>query len=112
MVLEKIKTIAKKFESIYYIYVVDDLNAVAGVLTLRQALVAPSEKPVAELMRKRVVKVHMDTDVHDVAEIFYKYNFTAVPVVDKHNILKGIIMMRDAFETVFAPIRYEVEEPS
>jgi len=112
MVLQKIKTEAKKFESIYYIYVLDDSSAVTGVLTLRQALVSAPEKPVLELMRKRVVKVHMDTDVHDVAEIFYKYNFTAVPVVDRRNILKGIITMRDAFETVFPPIRNEIEEPS
>jgi Mg/Co/Ni transporter MgtE len=67
MVLEKIKTEAKKFESIYYIYVLDDLSAVMGVVTLRQALVSPPERPVTELMRKRVVKVHMDTDVHEVA---------------------------------------------
>lgn len=109
-VLEKIRTDSKKKESIYYIYILDDNEAMAGVVTLRQVLLAPPEKTVAEFMRRRIVKTRVDAKIDDVAEIFYKYDFTVVPVVDRQNRLQGIITMKDAFESVFSEIREETEE--
>jgi CBS domain-containing protein len=112
MVLEKIKTESRKKESIYYIYVLDDADMIAGVVTLRQLLTQTPEKLLSEFMRKRVVKVKIDTPVEEVAEIFYKYDFNAVPVVDKQNKIQGIIMMKDAFERVFHEIKKETEAGS
>lgn len=109
-VIDKIKKEAKKKESIYYIYVLDNNDTLAGAITLRQLLTMPPEKPVFEFMRRRVAKVRVDTDVKDVAEIFYKYDFTVVPVIDRQNKLQGIITIKDAFESVFREIREETEE--
>jgi CBS domain-containing protein len=109
-VLTRIKGESKKKESIYYVYVTDDNDALIGVVTLRQLLVNLPEKPVVEFMRKRVAKVRVDTNINDVAEIFYKYDFTVVPVVDTRNKMQGIITMKDAFECVFDEIREEAEE--
>lgn len=109
-VLENIRLESKKKESIYYVYVLDDNDALIGVITLRQLLVSPPERVVSEFMRRRVVKVRVDAHVHDVAEIFYKYDFTVVPVVDTQNRVQGIITMKDAFESVFDEIRQEAEE--
>jgi len=109
-VLARIKGESKKKESIYYVYVTDDNDALIGVVTLRQLLVNLPEKPVVEFMRKRVAKVRVDTNIKDVAEIFYKYDFTVVPVVDTRNKMQGIITMKDAFECVFDEIREETEE--
>lgn len=104
MVLEKIRTEYRKKESIYYIYVVDDADTLVGVVTLQQLLTVPAEKIVSEFMRKRVAKVKVDTNVKNVAGVFYKYDFTVVPVVDKFNKIQGIITMKDAFESVFREI--------
>lgn len=109
-VLEKIRAEGKNKETVYYVYVTDDSGSLAGVATLRQLLTAPPERPVSELMRKRVVKTRIDADVKTVAEIFYKYDFTVVPVVDRGNKLLGIISIKDAFEAVFPEIREEAEE--
>lgn len=112
MILDKIKKESRKKESIYYVYILDDSDVLVGVVTLRQLLTAAPEKVVSEFMRKRIAKVEVDTNVKDVAEIFYKYDFTIVPVVDKHkhNKMQGIITMKDAFESVFHEIRKETEE--
>jgi len=110
LVLEKIKKEVKKRESIYYIYVLDDNDTLAGVVTLQQLLMAIPEKIISEFMRKRVAKVKVDTNIKDVAEVFYKYNFTVVPVVDKSNKIQGIITIKDAFEAVFHQVRAEAEE--
>ncbi|MBN2143889.1 MAG: magnesium transporter, partial [Candidatus Aureabacteria bacterium] len=103
-VMDFIKRASKKKETIYYIYIRDDSDTLIGVVTLRHLLNAAPEKTVTEVMRKRVVKVKVDTDIKDVAEIFYKYNFTVVPVIDKQNKMQGIITMKDAFEAVFREI--------
>lgn len=110
LALEKIKNESKKNESIYHVYVVDDQDILAGVITLRQLLTEPPEKTVAEFMRKRVVKVKINTAIENVAEVFYKYDFTVVPVVDKQNKLQGIISMKDALKAVSPQIRQETEE--
>ena len=50
------------------------------------------------------------TKIKDVAEVFYKYDFTVVPVIDKLGKIQGIITMKDAFEAVFHQIRKETEQ--
>jgi len=110
VVWERIRSELKKKESIYYIYVLDENDALAGVVTLRQLLTAPHDKPVSEVMRRRVSKARVDTDIKDVAQLFLKYDFTVIPVVDKQNKMLGTITMKDAFESVYSVIREEVEE--
>jgi len=111
MILEKVKAESKNKELIYYIYILDDQETLAGVVTLRQLLTTAAEKIASDFMHRRIVKVRVDTDVKDVAEIFSKYNFVAVPVVDEHNKVQGIITMKDAFESAFDEVREEAEEP-
>ncbi|MCX5700179.1 MAG: CBS domain-containing protein [Candidatus Omnitrophica bacterium] len=110
VLLEKIRKETKKNKNIYYIYVLDDLDLLIGVITLPQLLTVAPEKLVSEFMRKRVAKTKVNASIKDVAEIFYKYDFTVVPVVDKSGKIQGIITMKDAFESVFHQIRKETEE--
>ncbi|MCX5706171.1 MAG: CBS domain-containing protein [Candidatus Omnitrophica bacterium] len=110
VVLEKIKKEARRKETVYYIYILDDNGLLAGVVTLQQLLIAPAEKIISEFMRKRIAKVRINTNIKDVAEIFYKYDFTVVPVIDKFGKIQGIITMKDAFESVFHQIRKETEQ--
>ncbi len=110
MALEKIKKESRKKEAVYYIYALDDNDLLAGVVTLPQLLGVPAEKIISEFMRKRVAKVKINTKIKDVAEVFYKYDFTVVPVVDKTGKIQGIITMKDAFKEVFHQIRQETEE--
>jgi len=109
-VLKKIKKMADDIESIYYIYVLNDLDVPIGVLTLKQLLKAESKTPVGTIMRENVVRVKVDTHIKLVAQIFYKYNFTVVPVVDEYDRIQGIITIKDALEPVFPEIREETEE--
>ncbi len=109
-VLKRIRKMADDIESIYYIYVLNDLDVPIGVLTLKQILKAESKTPVGTIMRENVVRVKVDTHIKLVAQIFYKYNFTVVPVVDEYDRIQGIITIKDALEPVFPEIREETEE--
>ncbi len=108
--LEVTKKEALHKKESYYIYVLDENDALAGVITLPQLLTMAPEKLVSEFMRKRIAKVRIKTKIKDVAEVFYKYDFTIVPVIDKSGKIQGIITMKDAFEAVFPQIRNETEQ--
>jgi magnesium transporter len=109
-VLARIKKIAADVESIYYIYVLNEDESPVGVLTLKQLLTSERNKMIGEIMRGNVVRVRIDTRIKAVAEIFYKYNFTVVPVVDEHDRIEGIITIKDALEPVVPEIREETDE--
>jgi len=108
--LEKTKKESTRKKESYYIYVLDDNDLLVGVVTLQQLLTVAPEKIISDFMRKRIAKVKIKTKVKDVAEVFYKYDFTVVPVIDKLGKIQGIITMKDAFEAVFHQIREETEQ--
>ena len=109
-VLNNVKTKAKQTESFYYVYVLGDDDSLVGIVTLRQLLTVEPTNLVSEFMKKKVVKVKISTDIHKVAQVFSKYDFYAVPVVDKCNKLKGIITIKDALSAAFPEIIDSVEE--
>jgi Mg/Co/Ni transporter MgtE (contains CBS domain) len=107
--IEKIQTEFSKVESIYYIYLLDEDETVIGLTNLREVLMAHPTTPLSELMHENIVKVDVEENIKNVARVFFKYNFTAVPVVDETNHMLGIISMKDALEAVFPEMKEEVE---
>jgi magnesium transporter len=107
--LEKIKIEAKTIESYHYVYIVGDSRVLVGIITLRQLLTSEPSTPINQLMRTKIIKARVNTDVETVAQYFSKYDFDLIPVVDKHNKMQGIITMKDAFETVFTEIKETAE---
>jgi magnesium transporter len=49
-------------------------------------------------MNPHLVKVELEDDLNKVADIFNKYKLMALPVVDKNNIIEGIITLQDIVE--------------
>ncbi len=85
-------------ESVAYIYVLDAEGRLKGVITLRHLLLMDRGTPVRDLMNTHLVRVWAEDDVRSVAEIFGKYKFLMVPVVDEDNILVGVITFQDIME--------------
>ncbi len=50
------------------------------------------------MMSKKVISVRLLERVEDVAPLIFKYNLQAVPVVDENNILRGVVLAKDALE--------------
>jgi len=91
---------AREAENIYYLYVLDDLSHLVGVVTLRSLIVASPERRLADLMSTRVISVTTGEDKSAAAELFAKYRFRAIPVVDGNGVMKGIITIDDVLEDV------------
>lgn len=86
--------------TIYYVYVVDHQNRLTGVFSLRDLIVASPETPLSEIMDHNVVRVHVDTVQRDIAHTVAHYDLLAVPVVDDHNHLLGMVTVDDAIDAV------------
>ena len=108
-IIELLKAESKKAELIYYIYVVEKNDRLKGVVTIRNLLSSQPTAVIADIMNENVISVKIDTNIKRVAQIFFKYNFIAIPVVDDDDRIQGIITSRDAFESVFPEMKQESE---
>lgn len=98
-ILNKLRNLAPKAETAYYLYVTDEQFRLRGVLSLRELIVAEPETKVQEIMSERVVSVPVEMDQEDVAEIMEKYDFLALPVVKDEKIM-GIITIDDVIDVL------------
>ncbi len=87
-------------ETIYYLYVVTGEERLVGVISLRDLIIAQPSKSVTDFMVTRIIHIHPEASLREVAELFQKYNLLALPVVDYGNELKGIITVDDMLEHI------------
>ena len=98
--IDQLRQLEPDAESIYYVYVVDQEEHLLGVLSLRDLIVAKPETPIRDFMIKNVISVGLDASPRDIGEVMEKYNLLAVPVVDEHNRIQGIVTVDDVMERV------------
>lgn len=93
--IDSFRNAVHPLETVAYIYVIGEDRRPAGVVTLRHLLLCGREEKLGELMNPHLVKVGTDDDIKTVADVFNKYKFLAVPVVDQEGVIKGIITLYD-----------------
>jgi magnesium transporter len=98
--IETLRRMEPDAESIYYVFVVDPEEHLQGVLSLRDLIVAPPDKPIGEIMNRDVVTVRLEDGQKEVAAVLSKYNLLAVPVVDDEFRLQGVVTVDDALDAV------------
>lgn len=91
---------AEEYEMVFYLYVVDEHNHLVGVLSLRQLLTVPPTTALSTIMSTEVLRVRTDMDQEDVADLVAKYNILAIPVVDEHGKLMGLITVDDVIDVM------------
>lgn len=94
--LEQIRRCGRDYERVSYIFVIArETNTLMGVVDLRELVLAPDEAPVASIMVTPVVSAQQD-DVRDTVEqLFAKYHFRMLPIVDEQDHLLGVILFKD-----------------
>jgi len=100
--VERVREIAHSEdpETIYYIYVCAYGGKLMGVVSLRQMILADPGMTLAELMNPKVVRVEATDDQEIVADTIARYDLTAVPVVDTHERLLGLVTVDDVFDVM------------
>ncbi|MDD4688685.1 MAG: magnesium transporter [Eubacteriales bacterium] len=97
----RIRKIGIDKETIYTCYMTDRDRHLLGIVTVKDLLLNDESALLGDIMETKVISVHTHDDQESVANMFNKYGFLALPVVDKENRLVGIITVDDAME-VFA----------
>ena len=87
-------------ETIYTCYVSDERSKLIGIVTIKSLLLAEDDDTIENLMETNVISVNTLDDQENVVQVFNKYNFLAVPVVDKENRLVGIVTVDDAIDVM------------
>ena len=88
-------------ETIYTCYVTDKDRTLIGLVTVKDLLLAEDdETPISEIMLTNLISVTTRTDQEEVARMFSKYNFLALPVVDGESRMVGIVTFDDAMDVM------------
>ena len=96
-------------ETIYTCYVTKD-RKLLGIVTVKDLLLAEDdEMPITDLMETDLISVTTHTDQEEVARIFSKYGFMALPVVDTENRMVGIVTVDDAIDVMEEEVTEDIE---
>ncbi len=98
--IEKIRKTGFNKETIYTCYVTDRKKRLIGVVTVKDLLLAPEDATVEDVMEGSVITALTLEDKEQVAMKFSKYDFLALPVIDKEGCLVGIVTVDDAVDVI------------
>jgi len=98
--IRKIREIAPVSEFIYYLYVVDGDDHLLGALSLRSLLLALPTAFIDRIMERDLVTVTPLMPAVEVASTIAKYDLLALPVVEEHGRMLGIVTVDDAIDAI------------
>jgi magnesium transporter len=84
----------------YYLYVTEQDQTLAGIVGLRDLIVADPDTLISEIMERDVLSVSTDTDQEDAARLMVRYDLAALPVVGKEGVLWGVITHDDTMDVL------------
>ena len=86
-------------ETIYTCYVIAADRTLVGLVTVKDLLLTEDDDTkISDIMLTNLISVTTQDDQEEVARMFSKYNFLALPVVDKENRMVGIVTFDDAMD--------------
>ena len=104
--LSHIRHVAIDKETIYTAYVTDKERRLIGIVTARSLMISDPDTPITEIMEENIIYADTHLDREEVANIFARYGFIALPVADSERRLVGIVTVDDAIDV----IREEADE--
>lgn len=87
-------------ETIDTCFVMDSGRHLIGTITIRTLILADEQIKVGDLMDKNVISATTTEDQESVAQMFAKYNFMTMPVVDSEGRLVGIVTVDDVIDVI------------
>lgn len=98
--LKHIKETGLTRETVYTCYVTDKKRTLEGIISLRTLVTSEEDETIKDIMEDEVILVNTNDDQETVANLFMRYGFLALPVVDNENRLTGIITVDDIMDVM------------
>lgn len=97
---DRIRRIGVDKETIYTCYVTDENRKLIGLVSAKDLMLSDYNQAIDEIMETNITYVNTLEDKEDVAIMFDKYDFLALPVVDAEDRLVGIVTVDDAIDVL------------
>jgi Mg/Co/Ni transporter MgtE len=97
-ILNELRTSKPEADALYNLFAVNEKGKLIGTFSLRDVVVSQPEITVKDIMKTSPTHLHDFQPVDDIAELISKYNLLAIPVVDEHHILQGMVVIDDVVE--------------
>lgn len=108
--IDRIRQIGSLSETISTCYVIGVHRKLFGIITIRDLLLNPKDAILSDIMDENVISANTHDDKEEVANLFEKYDFLAIPVVDKENRLVGIVTVDDAIDVLQEEATEDIEK--
>jgi len=96
--IDRIRRLAQEVKSFHNVYVTTKDYQLAGVVSLKALVLASPAAPISQIMNPQPISAAIDMDQEEVANIFKKYDFISLPVVDRKGRLVGQILVDDIID--------------
>ena len=97
--INRIRRIGEDRESIYTCYVTDQ-RRLLGIVSAKDLMTTADDILIRDLMQTEIISVTTHTDKEEVAQLFTKYDFLAIPVLDQDERMVGIVTFDDAMDVM------------
>lgn len=94
-VLAELRRTKPEPDTIYYLYIVDDMDKLIATVSIRDIVVTEPETKIKEIMNANVLYVYDNDKIDSINEIIAKYNLLALPVVDRDKTMLGMVIIND-----------------
>lgn len=98
--IEVLRELDEDHPTVHYVYVLDEYDKLVGVLSLRTLVLTDDSTLIEDVAYEDILSVAPDETEEDVAADIFKYDIPAMPVVDEHGILLGIVTVDDAWDAI------------
>ncbi|NLP27039.1 MAG: magnesium transporter [Clostridiales bacterium] len=98
--IQYIKKIGVDKETIDTCYVINSNRVLEGVISLRKLILNSETTIVKDIMDTDTISINTHDDQEDVADLFRKYDYNVMPVVDNENRIVGIITVDDILDVI------------
>jgi len=94
-VITNYRDVAGDMDVIMYVYVVNEENILQGVVDLRELIAAEPEQTLGEIMTDNVITLNPDETLQDAVDMFFRYSFRAIPIIDENSYMLGVVSFHD-----------------
>jgi magnesium transporter len=100
--IEEVRRLSREgaAETIDYTYVTAYGGQLVGVVSLRDLILADPGQTLEDVMAEHVVRAKISDDQENVARTIQKYDLSAVPVIDEHGVMRGVVTVDDVMDVL------------
>ena len=108
--IDRIRKMGLDSETVNTCYVVTNQRILVGTVALRYLLIKNGDEKIGDIMNTHVISINTMTDQEEAANMFKKYDFTVMPVVDNENRMIGIITIDDVVDIIEEEATEDIEK--